>query len=217
MMHKLRASNNYLYITFLLAFLVSVDIAFGQDANKCASAVKTVKMESTQATASFFANEGNKPGSIRYESGAILEKADSGLASAEKPDGLCPAGCTLPDKPVIVFRAIPQKFLTDYSGSAQCQKLLEQTEKTPFEYNKDFGSMSEVENWFSDFSRGKGTDGQDMYNKCSGQCSPQYEFFIADTNGKLALDADVVCGHARDKNNNMYDISYSYKWRCQGQ
>ena len=51
--------------------------------------------------------------------------------------------------------------------------------------------MSEVESWFSDFSRGKGADGQNMYDRCSGQCSPQYEFFIADANGKLALDADV--------------------------
>jgi len=216
-MHKFTVANNYIYITVLFAFLVQIDTAFGQNADKCSSAVKTVKMESTQATASFFANEGNKPGSIRYESGAILEKADNGLASAEKPADLCPQGCTLPDKPVIVFRAIPQKFLTNYPDYDKCQKLLEETEKTPFEYNKDFGSMSEVESWFSDFSRGKGADGQNMYDRCSGQCSPQYEFFIADANGKLALDADVVCGHARDKDNNMYDISYSYRWQCQAQ
>jgi hypothetical protein len=214
-MHKFLAASSYLYITVLFAFITSAGIAFAQDADKCSSAVKTVKMESTQATASFFANERNKPGSIRYESGAILEKADNGLASAEKPADLCPAGCTLPDKPVIVFRAVPQKFLTDYSDYNMCQKLLEQTEKMPFEYNKDFSSMSEVENWFSNFSRGKGADGQNMYEKCGGQCSPQYEFFIADANGKLSLDADVVCGHARDKNNNMYDISYSYKWVCE--
>ena len=214
-MHKFLVSNSYLYITVLFAFLTSAGIAFAQDADKCSSAVKTVKMESTQATASFFANEGNKPGSIRYESAAILEKADNGLSSAQKPADLCPAGCTLPDKPVIVFRAIPQKFLTKYSDYNMCQKLLEQTEKTPFEYNKEFSSMSGVESWFSDFSRGKGTDGQNMYEKCSGQCSPQYEFFIVDTNGKLALDADVVCGHARDKDNNMYDISYSYEWVCE--
>lgn len=217
MIRKFQAMSASLYVTILFAILFQTGIAFGQDANKCSSAVRDVRMESTQATASFFANEGNKPGSIRYESGAILEKADNGLASAQKPADLCPQGCTLPDKPVIVFRAIPQKFLTSYSDYNKCQKLLEETEKTPFEYNKDFSSMSEVESWFSDFSRGKGADGQNMYDRCSGQCSPQYEFFIADTNGKLALDADVVCGHARDKDNNMYDISYSYRWQCQGQ
>ena len=216
MIRKFRAPSASLYGTILLAFLIQTGLAFGE-ADNCSSAVKTVKMESTQATASFFANERNKPGSIRYESGAILDKADNGLASAEKPEGLCPAGCALPEKPVIVFQAVPQKFLTNYSDYNMCQKLLEQTEKTPFEYNKDFGSMSEIESWFSDFSRGKGTDGQNMYEKCGGQCSPQYEFFIVNTNGKFALDADVVCGHARDKDNNMYDISYSYKWQCQAQ
>lgn len=214
---KFQASGASLYGIILLVFLIQAGLAFGEESDKCSSAVKTVKMESTQATASFFANERNKPGSIRYESGAILEKADSGLASAEKPGGLCPAGCTLPEKPVIVFRAVPQKFLTDYSDYNMCQKLLEQTEKAPFEYNKDFSSMPQVQSWFSDFSRGKGPDGQNMYQRCSGQCSPQYEFFIVNTNGKLALDADVVCGHARDKNNNMYDISYSYKWQCRAQ
>lgn len=217
MIRKFRAPSASLYGTILLAFLIQTGLAFGEEADKCSSAVKTVKMESTQATASFFANEANKPGSIRYESGAILEKADNGLPSAEKPEGLCPAGCALPEKPVIVFRAVPQKFLTNYSDYNMCQKLLEQTEKAPFEYNKDFSSMSEVESWFSDFSRGKGADGQNMYEKCGGQCSPQYEFFIVDTKGKLSLDADVICGHARDKDNDMYDISYSYKWQCQAQ
>jgi hypothetical protein len=215
MRRKPEVTFTYLSAVILFAILVQAGFVFADESNKCSAAVKEIKMESTQATAGFLANEGNKPGSIRYESGAILEKADSGLSSAEKPAGLCPAGCVLPAKPVIVFRAVPTAFVTNYSDYDKCQKLLEETEKTPFEYNESFSSMSEVESWFSDFSRGKGTDGQDLYKRCSGQCSPQYEFFITNDAGKLALDADVVCGHARDKSNNMYDISYSYKWICQ--
>jgi hypothetical protein len=182
---------------------------------KCSNIERDIVEETTHATASLFANESNKPGSVRYESGAILQKAQAGIPNAEKPADLCPAGCKLVPSPVIVFKAVPQKYLTSYSDYAKCQALLEQTEKTPFEYDKQFGSMSEVQDWFSNFSRGKGTDGKDLYNRCSGQCSPQYEFFISDQGGKLTLDADVVCGHARDKSNNMYDISYSYQWVCQ--
>lgn len=197
-----------------LAVLFQIHNAGAADV-KCSNIEKDIVEETTTGTASLFANEGNKPGSVRYESDAILQKAQAGIPNAEKPADLCPAGCKLVPKPVIVFKAIPQKFLTNYSDYNKCQALLEQTEKTPFEYDKQFASMSEVQDWFSNFSRGKGTDGKDLYNRCSGQCSPQYEFFISDQGAQLILDADVVCGHARDKSNNLYDISYSYQWVCE--
>ncbi len=202
-------------VALLFTILFQLSTAVAQEADKCSDIERDIAEESTQGTASIFANEGNKPGSVRYESDAILQKAEAGMPKAEKPADLCPAGCELRPEPVIVFKAVPQKFLTNYSGYDQCQKLLEETEKTPFEYDKQFGSMSDVQDWFSNFSRGKGTDGKDLYQKCSGQCSPQYEFFITEDGGKLALDAEIICGHARDKSNNMYDISYSYRWICQ--
>jgi hypothetical protein len=215
MIRKFRASGAFLYGTVLLAFLIQTGLAFGEEAGKCSNIDRDIVEETTHATASLLANESNRPGSVRYESGAILQKAQAGIPHAEKPADLCPARCGLVPDPVIVFKAIPQKFLTNYSDYAKCQALLEQTQKTPFEYDKQFDTMSDVQDWFSNFSRGKGTDGKDLYNKCSGQCSPQYEFFIANESGKLVLDADVVCGHARDKSNNMYDISYSYQWVCE--
>jgi hypothetical protein len=202
--------SRVIFFVFLLQLYTA-----GAEETKCSNIEKDIVEETTHATASLFANEGNKPGSVRYESGAILEKAQAGIPNAEKPADLCPAGCKLVPNPVIVFKAVPQKFLTNYSDYARCQALLEQTEKAPFEYDKQFDSMTDVQDWFSNFSRGKGADGKDLYNRCSGQCSPQYEFYISNDNGKLVLDADVVCGHARDKSNNMYDISYSYQWVCQ--
>ncbi len=195
-----------------LLLLSGAPVARGTDT--CSDIDKKVTEASTQGTASLFANQGNKPGSVRYESDAILQKAEAGMPDAVKPADFCPAGCELRSEPVIVFKAIPQKFLTSYSDYDKCQKLMDETLKNPFEYVEEFGSMSEVQDWFSNFSRGKGSDGQDLYKRCSGQCSPQYEFFITNEGGKLALDAEIVCGHARDKSNNMYDISYSYKWIC---
>lgn len=215
MTSRMRRSLITLSRVLFFALLFQLNTAGAQEDDKCSDIEKDIVEESTQGTASLFANEGNKPGSVRYESDAILQKAEAGMPSAVKPTDLCPAGCELRLEPVIVFKAVPQKFLTNYSGYDQCQKLLEETQKNPFEYNEEFDSMSQVQDWFSNFSRGKGTDGKDLYQRCSGQCSPQYEFFITSDGGKLALDADVVCGHARDKSNNMYDISYSYKWICQ--
>ncbi len=202
-------------LTFIIACLFQANLAGADEAKNCSAIEKEINQESTLATASFFANERNKPGSIRYESGSMLEKAEMNLPKAEKPSDLCPAGCQISEKPEIIFKAIPNKFLTDYSQYDKCQKLLEETEKTPFNYNEQFASIGEVESWFSDFSRGNGSDGKDLYNKCSGDCSPQYELIISNSGAKVDLDAEVVCGHERDKKDNQYEISYGYRWTCE--
>lgn len=204
-----------LSILIIVAFPIYMNSAGADETDKCASIKKDVSVESTLATAAFLANEENKPGSIRYESDSLMDRAEGGASTAQKPGGLCPAGCQLNTEPVVVFKAVPRKFLTSYSDYNKCEKLLEQTEKSPFSYNEQFNSITDVESWFSNFSRGKGPDGQDLYNRCSGQCSPQYEFFITNDGGKLGLNADVVCGHARDKSDDKYIISYSYRWKCQ--
>ncbi|MGH7849239.1 MAG: hypothetical protein ACREOP_02965, partial [Thermodesulfobacteriota bacterium] len=73
MIRKFRASGAFLYGTVLLAFLIQTGLAFGEGADKCSDIDKDIAEASTQGTASLFANEGNKPGSVRYESGAILQ------------------------------------------------------------------------------------------------------------------------------------------------
>lgn len=215
MKHIISRSFVELSKVLIVALLFHMNFAGAEEADKCSSIEKDVSVESTLATAAFLANEENRPGSIRYESDSLMDKAEQGASNAVKPEGLCPAGCELNTEPVVVFKAVPHKFLTGYSDYDKCQKLLEETEKSPFNYNEQFNSITDVENWFSDFSRGKGPDGQDLYKRCSGQCSPQYEFFIKNDSGKLTLNADVVCGHARDKSDDKYSMSYSYRWTCQ--
>lgn len=214
---KNRINRPYAIATkiFIVFFLFQITLAGAEAADKCSSVEKDVSVESTLATAALFAKEENRQGSIRYESKALMNKAEAGAQNAEKPEGFCPAGCELNNEPVVIFKAIPHKFLTSYSDYDMCQKLLEQTEKTPFNYNKQFDSITDVENWFSNFSRGKGTDGKDLDKKCGGDCSPQYEFFITNNGANLTLNADVVCGHARDKSDDKYNLFYSYRWTCQ--
>jgi hypothetical protein len=206
----------YILTLLLVMFPILIaNMAVADSGDKCSGVEKVVKQESTLATASFFANERDQAGSIRYESGAMLEKAESNVGTAQKPADLCPAGCQISEKPEVIFKAVPNKFLSDYSDYDKCQKLLEETEKTPFSYTEHFSSIDQIESWFSDFSRGKGEDGKDMYNKCSGKCSPQYELIISKEGSKLTLNAEVICGHERDKKDNQYELSYSYRWSCE--
>lgn len=209
------AGFSIILVILTVAFLFRANSAGAGEADKCSAVTKNISEDSTLATASLFANERNKPGSIRYESSSMLEKADKNLSEAEKPGDLCPSGCQLAEKPEIVFKSIPNKFETDYPDYDKCQKLLNETEKNPFNYNKQFNSIGEVQDWFSDFSRGKGTDGEDLYKRCDGSCSPQYAFIITEEGSGLKLAASVVCGHERNKQDNKYRLSYSYLWTCQ--
>lgn len=204
-------------IAFYVVVLMSVSILVKAEEDKdCSSYVRDIKVESSLASASMLANARNKNGSIRFETKEMLNKAETNLANAEKPTDLCPSDCQLPDKPLIVFQSIPNDFLTNYDQREECEALQDETKRDPLTYsNKEFDTMQALENWFSNFSQGKGVDGKNLYERCSGKCSPQYKNIIASEDDKLILSAEVVCGKARDKKDNNYEISYSYRWVCQ--
>ncbi len=203
-------------ITFYLVVMMSISILVRAEGDKdCSSYVKETKIESGLASASMLANVQNKKGSVRFETREMLKKAETNLANAEKPAGLCPSDCKLPGTPMIVFKSVPNNFLIDYDQREKCEMLQIQTERNPFTYSdKEFDTMQGLENWFSNFSQGKGGDGKNLYERCSGECSPQYKNIITNTENKLVLNAEVVCGHARDKKDNNYKLSYSYRWVC---
>jgi hypothetical protein len=201
----------YLIVLMSLSMLVKAE-----EDEDCSSYIRDIKVESSLATASMLANARNKKGSIRFETKEMLNKAETNLMTAEKPADLCPSDCKLPDMPKIVFQSIPNNFLAAYKQRDECEKLQDETEESPFTYNdKKFASMQDLEKWFSNFSQGKGEDGKNLYERCSGQCSPQYKNIITNTDNTFVLNAEVVCGHARDKKDNSYKISYSYRWVCQ--
>jgi hypothetical protein len=204
-------------ITFYLVVMMSISILVKAEGDKdCSSYVKETKIESGLASASMLANVQNKKGSVRIETRKMLNKAETNLANAEKPIGLCPSDCQLPDKPMIVFKSVPNIFLTDYVQREKCETLQDETENNPFTFrDKEFDTMQGLENWFSNFSQGKGGDGKNLYERCSGECSPQYKNIITNKENKFVLNAEVVCGHARDKKDNNYKISYGYRWVCQ--
>ena len=204
-------------ISFYLMVLISISILVEADEDKdCSSYIRDAKIESSLATASMLANVQNKKGSIRFETKAMLNKAEKNLANAEKPADLCPSDCKLPDQPLIVFQSVPNNFLADHNQRDKCETLKDETEESPFTYrDKQFDTMQALESWFSSFSQGKGEDGKNLYERCDGKCSPQYKNIILSDGNKLILTAEVVCGQARDKKDNNYKISYSYRWVCQ--
>lgn len=203
-------------LAILTVFMIfQLNNAFAESGTTCSTIHKDIEVKSELASASFFPNARNSKGSIRYESAALLKMADEGLKKLDKPNDLCSSNCQLDQHPEIVFKSIPNKFLMNYSGEDQCNSLLKKTTDNPLLFNAHLSSLDQVDNWFADFSQGKGSDGQKLYDECPGSCSPQYSLIIGDESGNIILKADVICGPARDKHDDKYVLSYSYRWYCE--
>lgn len=149
------------------------------------------KLQTKVASASLWDNYRENPGSIAKESGDMLKLAMLELKKNNK--------CN------IVFTSIPNKFLSDYSDKDYCEKFFKQTKENPIKYrNIKFNNIEEFSSWYNEFSQGKGKEGKDLYNKCDKSCSPQYKSIISQNTDSLNVEVEVVCGAARDKDENNY-------------
>jgi hypothetical protein len=184
----------------------------------CSAVVKDVPGEQVIADAGTWTNLRKAEGSLRYESERLLNAAEKKRAALQPPAGLCPAGCIPISEPEIVFISVPQKFLDSYRDQQKCERLLKQTTAAPLAYHdRTFSSAAEFNDWFGDFSQGKGDDGRTLYRQCDGSCSPRYTCIIKQQGAALHVDADVICGPARDKSDDTYKLSSSYRWTCRKQ
>lgn len=203
-------------VVLVVSFLVVGSVTLAKADSDCLAAYKDIPIDSTLATASSWSNIRNAEGSLRYESNRIITGSGEGIAGAAQPDSFCPAGCKPDSNPIVVFKSVPNKYLQDYEDAPKCEKYLAETLNSPITYdNKKFASLEELSSWFSDFSQGSRAEGKDLYKKCDGDCSPQYTSFMEKITGGYRLSAKVVCGKARDKNDNQYKLSAAYRWRCQ--
>ena len=181
--------------------------------NLACPAGKTIDLEKQLASAGSFANLRKSAGSLNYETGRMLDAAVERLKNQTID---CKGGCGQADNK-IVLKSIPNKFITDSSDSAKCQQYFEQTSKVPLKYKKTFpGGIAELQVWISQFSQGSGAEGKDLYVKCDGACSPQYTYYIsfAENQKSAQVQADVICGPARDKSDNQYQVSTALKLSC---
>jgi len=154
-------------------------------------------VEEKLASAGSWANFRNNAGSIRYESNRIFKEGYDLLVSEQSDDKAS----------LLIIHSIPNKFLQNYSDQEKCEKSLSETKESPIVFNNlSFSSIEELSKWFGEFSRGSGKEGKELYKICAGSCSPQYHLGIRKKESNLLVKADIVCGPARDKSDDQYNL-----------
>ncbi len=191
-----------LIVVFFVSFSVFISNCFAQAA--CDTEAKLVDFKKTVATADLWSNYRSKPGSIAHDSSEMLKSA---LIAFKKNISDCAKNAQ------IFFYSIPAKFLNDYSDKNYCEEFFKKTKESPIKYSAlEFEDMDQFSSWFNEFSQGKGKQGKELYNKCDRSCSPQYKSIITEVASGIKADVEVICGPARDKDDNNYKLSVQYSF-----
>jgi hypothetical protein len=199
------------------AFMLCIAIPAGSQ-QRCAPLHVDVAKDKGTASASSSANLLKSADSIGAQISGLLGEAQKQLGKAKPPDGkACSANCALVKQPALItLSVVPSAFLKKYADAEKCEGLLKQTSSRPIKFGPHRArSEKELTAWLSDVSRGKGRDGTALYAKCDGRCSPRYFMDVARDGDGFVANLEVVCGPARDKTDNSYDISSGYRWACQ--
>ena len=115
----------------------------------------------------------------------------------------------------VVFKSSPQIVLTDYEDKAQCELLLSKTTATPIQYRPAiFNSADAAKDWYHDLTQGDGPDGEDLYRRCDGSCSPIYTSTVIKEGENFKITTSIICGHARDKDDDQYLLESGIQWLC---
>ena len=184
---------------------------------RCAPSHIDVAKDKGTASASSSANLLKSADSVGAQASLLLRKAQEQRGKAKPPEGkACSANCAVRQTALVTLRVVPKTFLKKYADAEKCEGLLKQTSSRPFKFGPHRArSEKELTAWLSDVSRGKGRDGTALYAKCDGRCSPRYFMDVARDGDGFVANLEVVCGPARDKTDNSYDISSGYRWACQ--
>jgi hypothetical protein len=196
----------------LLLSLTEGRLAYGQ--SPCTQPINDIPVGHTLASAGFFDNLRNSDDSIRFQMDELLSKSEAHAIQEAQPPNPCAQSC-VHAVVAVVFSSVPNLTLSAYDDSPTCQKLLEETTKEPIVYGKrTFETQEDADEWYNDLTQGDGTDGEDLYNRCPGNCSPSYSSLIYRINDKLVVTTSIICGHARDKDDNQYRLTSSLRWMC---
>ena len=185
---------------------------------RCTPLQVDVAKDKSSASASSSANLLKSADSIGTQASRLLREAQEQLEKAKPPEGKgCSANCAVVNQtPLVTLSVVPSAFLKKYADAEKCEALLKQTSNRPFKFGPHRAhSEKELTAWLSDVSRGKGRDGTALYAKCDGRCSPRYSMDVARDRDGFVANLEVVCGPARDKRANSYNISSGYRWACQ--
>jgi hypothetical protein len=114
------------------------------------------------------------------------------------------------------YRVEPLVFIPTSEQKPRCLVLEEQTQVHPLEFEpKSFKSISKLNDWIMDFSRGQGDDGKKLYEQCNLNCSPRYTFDIVKNSTNFNVSTLVHCGLGRDTSSDQYQLSTSIITSCE--
>ena len=170
-------------------------------------------LDSELGSVGFMKNMAEHPESIRAVAARLLTQALQSRQIKEPP--ACDVACASQLQANVVYRVEPTVFLPEQKQQALCLSLEEQTKSEPMHFGKkEFESVAKLNDSIMEFSQGRGDDGKLLYEQCGGNCSPRYTFYIAKDAEKLTINADILCGLARDKKSDQYAVSTSIRWQC---
>ncbi len=147
------------------------------------------------ASAGYLSNLANRADSIRATSQRMLDRAIETAKSEAAVQR-------------VIFKSIPELSTKAGADDQMCERYERETTKDPIEFEaRRFTSVDDLTDWIMDFTRGKGADGESLYEQCPGKCSPQYTWWIDPDETGLTVKARAVCGLPRDRDGNKYHLS----------
>lgn len=174
----------------------------GDELEKCTPASAVRLLASETATAGYLSNILNQDGSIRAASSRMLNKALD-TARSKQPT------------PLVVFTSTPELSKKSATDDQMCTRYEKSTEKVPIQFSdKHFATADELTDWIMEFTRGKGADGESLYNLCPGRCSPRYTWWIEPAESGMNVRTRVVCGLPRDRDGNRYLLTTELGRAC---
>ena len=162
------------------------------------------------ASSGIMYNLAEHPKSIRAVAGRQLKDALEKRGQAASGEACKECASTR-----VVYRVGPTVFLPRESQLAVCLTLDQETRERPFTFaDKRFKNLNQLNDWVMQFSQGRGVEGKELYERCSANCSPRYEFLLAPDADGIAVSTRVACGLARDRNNEDYEVSTALRTEC---
>jgi hypothetical protein len=200
--------------TFSTLFLTLLTVAPSRAEVPCTPLNTDIPVRSTLASAGFFANLANAKNSINYQMDQLLKQAWQEASTVESAKPGCAQSC---GEPVValIFNSAPNATLQGYEDSSTCTTLYEATRTQPIVYaDRTFDSEADAKDWYEDLTQGDGDDGEDLYKRCPGNCSPSYSSVSVKKADRLVVTTSIICGHARDKDDDQYRLSAALRWIC---
>jgi hypothetical protein len=201
--------KNFLLLSSIIFFFCIEEDVHAQ----CKNSEFSIETEKKEAEAGALGNFWGSKNSLNAIVMQVVDNSFKGFSSA-KPEG-CGEKCSSSEAQKRI-RVTPTSRLSDYAEKEACQKYLDQTTSSPLHFvSPDFSNKDEFGEWFADLSQGKGQAGKKLYRLCPGKCSPSYSVVLEDkeANNYLAK-VSAVCGHARNKSDNKYQVISEYFWQC---